>query len=223
MEPELVAGNVRADCPDCGVPTTFEYRDASGKQEFGSIIEYEHHMFKGGAYTGILYKLLRCVVCARPGVAKLHIPDIDGEDPVLEWFWPGAAPREQVPDATPEKIEKELREAESCMKVCAWRAAAAMLRSTLEKTLIANGYDDRTLYNKIEATAADGAITAARMQRAHDLVRILGNDVLHDEWREVTRQEAEDAHRYVARIIEDFYDDRETVKKLLKSKGKKVS
>jgi hypothetical protein len=39
MEPVFVEGNIRADCPDCGVPSTFEYRNPDeGGAEFGSVI-----------------------------------------------------------------------------------------------------------------------------------------------------------------------------------------
>jgi hypothetical protein len=51
----------------------------------------------------------------------------------------------------------------------AWRGAAALLRSTLEKTLIAKGYErdgESNLYRKIEAAGADGVITSGRRQRA---------------------------------------------------------
>jgi hypothetical protein len=51
-------------------------------------------------------------------------------------------------------------------------------------------------------------------------VRVLGNDVLHDEWREVTPEDAEKAHHYVQRILEDFYDDRSTVESELRSKNR---
>jgi len=39
----------------------------------------------------------------------------------------------------------------------------------------------------------------------------LGNDVLHEDWREVTEDEYNDAHKYAQRILEDFYDHRPTV------------
>jgi hypothetical protein len=35
--------------------------------------------------------------------------------------------------------------------------------------------------------------------------------VLHEEWREVTADEYDTAHRYAQRILEDFYDSREQV------------
>jgi hypothetical protein len=222
MEPKFVDGNVKADCPVCGVPTTFEYRHPSVTTEFGHIIVDSSHRFRGDYYEHIIFKLLRCSVCSRPGVATVHVKNNYRTESALESFWPTGIPHEKIPNETPHYIGKELREAENSMSIEAWRAAAAMLRSTLEKTLIANGYEERTLYEKIEAAGENGIITSARRQRAQDLVRTLGNDVLHEKWREVKRGEVEDAHKYVARIIEDFYDDRATVLKALEKKGRKV-
>jgi hypothetical protein len=48
----------------------------------------------------------------------------------------------------------------------------------------------------------------------------LGNDVLHEDWREVTFDEYEEAHKYAQRILEDFYDDRATVEGRLTAKGR---
>jgi hypothetical protein len=125
-----------------------------------------------------------------------------------------------LPDDAPDHLEKEFREAELAMAVGARRAASALFRSVLEKSLESNGYTDGRLVNKIDAAAEDGAITEARKQRAHEDIRVLGNDVLHDEWREIQADEIEEAHRYCQRILEDFYDDRETVVKMLANKGR---
>ncbi len=76
------------------------------------------------------------------------------------------------------------------------------------------------MQKRIDAAAADGVITAARQRKAHDDIRALGNDVLHDDWREVEADEVEDAHRYMQRILEDLYDDRATVEGILRAKGK---
>jgi hypothetical protein len=75
----------------------------------------------------------------------------------------------------------------------------------------------------IDEAANDGAITAARSLRAHEDIRVLGNDILHDDWRPITEAEFEVAHRYTQRILEDLYDDRPSVLKLLASKGRKPS
>lgn len=73
---------------------------------------------------------------------------------------------------------------------------------------------------RIDDAAADGVITAARQKRAHDDVRVLGNDVLHEPWREVSPKEYEGARYYVQRILEDFYDSRAEVEATLVAKGR---
>jgi uncharacterized protein DUF4145 len=134
--------------------------------------------------------------------------------------------RAPLPNLVPAEIQKEFREAEQCASFGANRAASALFPSVLEKTLKANGYTRsndaslRDLQKRIDAAAADGVITDARRKKAHDDIRSLGNDVLHDDWREVTDEELEDAHRYTQRILEDLYDDRATVESILIAKGK---
>lgn len=139
---------------------------------------------------------------------------------VLDEFFPPAIDRLKLPDKVPGGVAAEFTEAEVCASVHAWRAASALLRSALEKTLAANGYDKGPLAGRIDEAAKDGVITAARQKRAHENVRVLGNDILHDEWREVTAEEYEDAHHYVQRILEDFYDHRGEVEGILKAAGR---
>ncbi len=218
MKPEFAQGHVRGDCPDCGAPTTFEFR--TGGSEFGSVIISTQFKYEGVQYSRVIYKLLRCSVCSRAGVAKVFANNDYVTMSALHWFWPTTRPLAKLPCGVPEGVINEYREAETCMSVEAWRGAAALLRSALEKTLKANGYNEKDLYKKIEAAGEDAVITSARRQRAQDLVRTLGNDVLHEEWRCVTQQEAEDAHHYVGRIIEDLYDDRTAVEKVLVAKGR---
>ncbi len=123
-----------------------------------------------------------------------------------------------VRSGIPEGIEKEFREAERCLAFGAWRAASALIRSTLEKTLNANGYRSGTLAAKIDTACADGVITDSRRKRAHEEVRVLGNDVLHDEWHPVAPDDVGAARHYAQRIIEDLYDDRPSVEAILRAK-----
>jgi hypothetical protein len=145
---------------------------------------------------------------------------------VVTNFFPLSIDAAPLPNNVPTDIQKEFREAELCASVGANRGASALFRSALEKTLKANGYTkekDSTLTDlkkRIDAAANDGVITAARQQKAHDDIRTLGNDVLHDEWREVSDTEVEDSHHYTQRILEDLYDDRSTVESILVAKGK---
>lgn len=214
MEPTAIGLAVRARCPECdGALSVFDFKDSS--REFGYVIVDKPHHVNEALYQRIHYRLLRCSGCGRAGLAKFHD---GGHEPLLESFHPRALAAAPVPAAVPEGIRKEYREAELCASVEAWRAASALLRSTLEKALKANGYTKGSLEAKIDEAARDGVITAARSQRAHDDIRVLGNEVVHDEWRPVTADEVQSALHYAQRILEDLYDDRASVESLLVSK-----
>jgi hypothetical protein len=215
MKPLYVNGNMRAACPDCdGAVTTFEHR--SGNNEFGVVGRAWHHQFQGRDYTQTLYILMRCAGCGRGGLATVHA-DPYGAKAYDEAFYPANLDRASLPAGVPDAVVAEYREAELCASVGAWRAGSALIRSALEKTLAANGYDQGTLAARINEAARDGVITAARRQRAHDNIRVLGNDVLHDDWRVVTEQEYSDAHHYAQRIMEDLYDQRAQVEAVLRA------
>ncbi len=94
-----------------------------------------------------------------------------------------------------------------------------MLRSSLEKVLKKNGYTTSNLASKINKVCEDGIITSARKNKAHSDIRVMGNNILHDEWKSVDYDEYKVAHHYTQRILEDFYDDREEVEGILKEKG----
>jgi hypothetical protein len=59
-----------------------------------------------------------------------------------------------------------------------------------------------SLAKRIDEAAEDGILTEARRKRAHEDIRVLGNDVLHEEWREITEEEVDLAHHYVQRILD---------------------
>lgn len=211
MKPTFYDGKVRARCPDCAAISNFTpvaplvHRDAF------------HAIGKSG-FKHCAYVLVQCSGCDRCGLAELHH---NGrlEHSEVE-FYPSAIEAEPLPKGTPDGVIAEYSEAERCASANAWRGASALLRSALEKLLRANGYSNHNLYARIEAAATDGVIAAALKDRAHTNVRDLGNDVVHDDWREVTRDEYESAHHYVHRIAEAFYDNRPHVETLLKKAGR---
>jgi hypothetical protein len=218
LKAQYVNGNMRAHCPDCGGSvTTFEHRDAS--HEFGSVIRQLNHQFEGRNYIRIFYVLLRCAGCGRGGLATVHDDGRNGQA-FDERFYPGSVEHAQLPIGVPDGVVAEYRESELCASVAAYRAASALLRSALEKILEANGYINGSLAARIDEAAANGVITAARRQRAHDDIRVLGNDVLHDVWRAVAEDEYSVAHHYVQRIAEDLYDQRPQVESLLRAAGR---
>ena len=198
--------------------TSFEFRSAQG--EHGSVIVDEDHEFEGTRYPRVIYMLFRCGSCGRGGLAEIHCAGkvSDGE---LGEFYPKCAQRATLPTAVPHEIQAEVREAETCMAAGAYRAASAMLRSALEKTLSANGYvAERNLKDQIDKACADAVITESRKKRAQEDVRVLGNEILHEEWRAVSPEDVVQSHRYVQRILEDFYDDRPAVEEVLKRAGR---
>lgn len=211
-KPQLIGGGVRTVCPDCGGALAV-YNRRSPNREFGFVIREGRHEYMGGHFTRVLFVLMCCGGCGRGGLATIH--ELDGRNTTLEAFYPSGVERAPLPGRTPGSIVSEYREAELCASIGALRAASALLRSTLEKTLRANGYVDGSLQEKIDQAANDGILTAARRKRAHEQIRDLGNDILHDEWREVTEGEYTSSHHYAQRILEDFYDDRAGVEALL--------
>ncbi|MDO8648808.1 MAG: DUF4145 domain-containing protein [Candidatus Peregrinibacteria bacterium] len=213
MKPTLHNSNVRARCPDCdGAVTTFEVSD--GHKEFGHIRCERPHRHEGQTYPHAIYRLVRCAGCGRGGIASI----CGGNHDKLIEFFPRSINTLKLPNGLPDGIEAEFREAELSASVGAYRAASALFRSVLEKVLKANGYTEGKLQQKIDAAAKDGVLTETRKKRAHEEIRVLGNEVVHDDWREVSSDEVDLAHGYAQRIIEDFYDDRATIEAILIAK-----
>jgi len=223
--------NVLARCSDCDAITSFDAKGHSNTT-LGTVIINRQHQYKGNNYSRILWQFFRCNVCSRGAVGKLH-DNGNSQTAILENFLPGAIEKASLPGSVPEDIVKEFRESELVAAQGAYRSASAMLRSVLEKTLKKNGYEEvevkdvqgnpkksKRLIDRIDVAAEDRIITETRQKRAHDNIRVLGNDVLHDEWREVKQEEFDDAHKYAQRLLEDFYDDRPTVEARLKMQGR---
>jgi hypothetical protein len=219
-------GNLTARCPGCGgALTRFEYR-ADGN-ELGAVrYKASRRSGFGYSYHELQYRLFRCVGCGMGGLGVVQMKRLGGNypsdiDELRDFEYEAPAPLD-LPHAVPAGIAREFREAERCLANGTRRAAAAMFRSALDKTLRANGYKTKRerLWEQIDEAAADGVITATRQKRAHEDIRVLGNDVLHDDWQPVSAEDVEAAHHYTQRILEDFYDDREEVLKTLRDKGR---
>jgi hypothetical protein len=212
-------GNVIARCPDCnGAKSTFEY--ASQGQSRGNFTKVFPRSGLGRSEDElrVRFQLFRCAGCGRGGLGAIRMMALpDHSYPQSIWqllqFFPEAEERLKLPTAVPKGIQNEFLEAEICVEHECYRAGAALFRSVLDKTLRDNGYKTKreNLREQIDEAAADGVITSARKSKAHEEIRVLGNDVLHDEWRAISLEDVEAAHHYVQRILEDFYDDRESV------------
>ena len=179
-------GTVSTQCPECGGRANFEFRHLIVS---GAGPEINHRK-----YSRLGYGLHQCAGCLRGGLSKI-CDDGNWGTARLLGFYPFSQETASIPEGVPDGIVHEFREAETCASVKAYRAASAMLRSALEKALKENGYEDLNpntgydkmkLQKKIDEAAADGIITESLRLRAHIEVRVLGNDVMHDDWMEVT-------------------------------------
>lgn len=214
-------GNVKVRCPGCeGALSTYEWRSSQG--QLGVITAEHQHRHWGSVRLD--FRLFRCAGCGRGGLGVIaYASQYPGPYRELYSFYPEAKDRLPLPQAVPPGIVKEFREGEKCLEANCIRAGAGMFRSVLDKTLRANGYKEKkgtTLEQQIDLAAEDGVITQARKRRAHDEIRVLGNDVLHDEWQEIPVEDVEASRHYCQRILEDFYDDRASVLALLRSVGR---
>lgn len=220
-------GNVIARCPDCnGGTSTFEYAlDGRSRGHFTKVFPRTGLGTREGELR-VRFQLFRCAGCGRGGLGAIRLMPMADTYPKDIWellqFFPEAKERLKLPTAVPKGIEKEFREAEMCVEHECYRAGAALFRSVLDKTLRANGYKKKgvNLEDQIDEAAGDGVITPTRKLKAHEEIRVLGNDVLHDEWHAISLDDVEAAHQYVQRILEDFYDDRKSVLAQLRKAGR---
>ena len=223
-------GQILARCVGCeGGSSRFEYKWTG--EEIGVVVSKGikppiHPWYN--KQTDYQYRLFRCVGCGMGALAVIVMEEEDASYPErvkeLVHFYPEAKERLSLPDDVPDGIRNEFREAERCLENECYRAAAALFRSVLDKTLKANGYKSGRNVNlqaQIDEAAKDGVITEARKKRAHEDIRVFGNDILHDDWRELSEEDVEPAHRYTQRVLEDLYDDRASVLKQLKEADRK--
>lgn len=222
MKPRFQNGKIIAQCSSkhCeGSITTYE-RTLDNKPLGDIVVDGTHH-YKGYNYNREIWSLLRCASCGSGGLVKIHC-DNDPNKGTLESFYPTSIEIKKLPQNVPEDIKSEFREAEKCFSFDANRASSGLIRSTLEKILKAHNYKTGSLEKKIDDAVIDGVLTASKAKRAHENIRILGNNVLHDEWREIDSTEVEESLHYAHRIIEEFYDDPTSVKAILIEKGRIV-
>ncbi|MCC6351915.1 MAG: DUF4145 domain-containing protein [Fimbriimonadaceae bacterium] len=219
MKPELgLNGSVIAPSPDNGdAPTTFELMSG---QPFVTLDR--SFTVDGNRYSRKIWYLMRSATTGEGGV-KVCVDNGNQASEHLIDFYPTAVFRHPLPTSTPVAVVEEYREAEVCFAHGANRAASALLRSALEKVLKLNGFIKGSLQAKIDEAAADGVITESRKKKAHEDIRVLGNDVLHDEYRAVSEGEVAQSLKYLQRVLEDLYDDRETVRQILTSKGRALT
>jgi hypothetical protein len=227
-------GNVLARCLTCsGALTTFLWRELEGPATLAHTTVEDTRKarawerFSVSEDYDLQFRLFRCASCGSGALGVFEMDGVGLRYPEgvrnLLTFIPELGEPLALPDATPDDIRAEFREAERCIDAHCFRGAAALFRSVLDKVLRAHGYKAKrgtTLEQQVDAAHQDGIITESRKRRAHEEVRVLGNDVLHDEWRQLDREDVEPAHLFTQRIVEDFYNDPDLTQRQLREKGR---
>lgn len=204
-------------CHNCQDRTTFEFT-YKGNPLNHTEVEIDNPFESANGLN--IYQFCRCAVCGAGGLVIYQ--GRVGNPYKLKEFYPMDYEAYHIPKETPQGINSEFREAEKCSGIGAYRAGAAMLRSVLEKTLKDHGYTSRYLSENLKDAGKDKIITVPLTKRAEEVVKVLGDDVLHHEWREVTEEEFRSSHTYVQKILDAFYEYPEEVKKELEEKGRTV-
>lgn len=107
----------------------------------------------------------------------------------------------------PDRVREEFREATHCLQIDAFLASMTMSRRVLQRCLKHLGFDQRNLYNQIEAAKANDTIPRRYHQLA-DEVREFGNIGAHpddDRLQLVTGENALLLLEFVRLLIEEFF------------------
>lgn len=224
MSATLKGNNVIANCSGCdGAKTSYEYKDTDDGRVFGLVNDNVAHKIMGEdgrEHKGKqrIFRLLRCSTCGRAGMVQLS-KDNYGVTYLMD-FYPHSTNVLEIPKGTPKDIVSEFREAESDASHGNFRSAGAMLRSTIEKVLSKHGYVEFHLSKNIQNALKEGLITRVLKNKTVEVVKSLGDTVLHKEWRQIKESEYEEAHQYTKQIIEEFFSDPKEVLKLLMDVGR---
>ena len=167
--------------------------------------------YAGTLCHSIFYRFALLRVRARSIVED----SLTGSAALLEWFYPRALANARSPLACQMAFKSEYREAELCASIEAWRAASALLRSSLEKGSKGQRVREGLSSSRPRLISLAMGLSPPPASKAHDDIRVLGNEVKNDEWREVTAEEVQLALHYVQRVLEDLYDDRPSVQAIL--------
>jgi hypothetical protein len=184
---------LRGDCPHCGRPAYF--------QPVGGV----HSEPLGGQAQRVCVST-QCQNCR--GYVLAIAKRLSQVQPFsYEAHYPLGKPDDRVDEAVPQSVARDFAEALRCQWVKASRAAAVMCRRSLQASCHALGAKGERLIDQIDDLAAQGKVTAALKDMAHE-VRTIGNAGAHpdkDGLEDVTEQDAADAIEFVHEFLDHVY------------------
>jgi hypothetical protein len=154
----------------------------------------------------------KCPRCSSPFLATQE------EDFPEGWQHPQRLyPSEESPtsSALPKPIREAVEEANRCLRVRAYTAAAIMCRKALEGICVEHGVKERNLSKSLEEMRDKGIIEKRLFDWA-DALRISGNEAAHDVYVTVSAEDARDILDFTNALTEyvfTFRDKFETFQK----------
>lgn len=157
-----------------------------------------------------------CTVCFEPRMVREqyeHAGFMVGERFVDESCWDGGVvlypePR-RISDHVPELIRRDYDEAQRCMSVSAYVAAAMMFRRGLEQVCIDHGVPDSgrtfSLTGKLKKLQDLGKLPEDLLDWANS-IKLVGDDGAHS--REVSREDVSDADKLFEALCDYLYSYR---------------
>jgi hypothetical protein len=228
--PQLAGEEIIARCPGCsGEPRSFEMCKnylpiaLEVSQDIAPPTAVAQSFFPFCKWQRVtahhLYKCRKCGLVAYARLQHVVRSDFNGNqldrNSVLEDFYPRSVAVHSLPVATADTLAELFRDAERCEQEGLFRAAVATLRAALEHLLKINGHHaEPNLYKRIAAARSEGVITVHLFKRA-DALRDKGNESLH-EFQAVDALAAAELREFLASIIREFYEHRESVEATLK-------
>jgi len=203
--------HVSAVCPYCKVHVTFSWTEPG--ERGGGLNDYLHIYFKN--QRGI-WNIGECPSCKNCVLLLGYEKDYNF---VSTKIYPFPLPS-PVDERIPEKIRNDLEEAKLCFSVGAINASVGMCRKALQRTCKEKGATKKELFDQIDEIASKGVISNDLKELAHS-VRLIGNDGVHPNDEEVTKEDAEEILNLAEQFLDIIFVAPAKVKEIKEKKGKK--
>jgi hypothetical protein len=193
-------------CPHCSVNSHFTTTQA-------------YNFSRGASDFGERALLLRCDNCQLP-VAGIAINALSDE---VQEYWPITTAGIEFPDV-PIHIVNVAKEAHSCLIVSAPRAAAAMSRAAVEAVAKDKGVSAKNLEKKIDALEAQGYISEAMKEAAHE-IRFAGNEAAHADIAQeaISVEDAQEIVTLMDAILERVYQEPARVARVRQRRAERMA
>lgn len=166
------------------------------------------------------YSFLKCPNCESPFLVVQEAFENGWGDPYRVY-----PPQERINPFYPDPIKKAYSEANACFEAKAYTAAAIMCRKTLEGMCVEHKIKGRNLAASLEEMKNQGIIESRLFEWA-DMLRISGNEAVHDLTVAVPADDARDILEFTNALLEyvfTFKDKYEQYRKRQEEKKKKKS